>query len=78
MVYRRYTNFAMESQSIYFDGDPYFGKRVTALVPRRGDLLGSIIMEVIHSLGLGRGNIYRQRLDGLQDTQKRGCFIYIG
>ena len=47
MVYRRYTNFAMESQSIYFDGDPDFGKRVTALVPRRGDLLGSIIMEVI-------------------------------
>ena len=47
MVYRRYTNFAMESQSIYFDGDPDFGKRVTALVPRRGDLLGPIIMEVV-------------------------------
>ena len=47
MVYRRYTNFAMESQQIYFDGDPDFGKRVTALVPRRGDLLGPIIMEVV-------------------------------
>jgi Major capsid protein N-terminus/Large eukaryotic DNA virus major capsid protein len=47
MVYRRYTNFAMESQQIVFDGDPDFGKRVTALVPRRGDLLGPIIMEVV-------------------------------
>jgi len=47
MVYRRYTNFAMESQQIFFDGDPDFGKRVTAVVPRRGDLLGPIIMEVV-------------------------------
>jgi len=47
MVYRRYTNFAIESQQIYFDGDPDFGKRVTALVPRRGDLLGPMIMEVV-------------------------------
>jgi hypothetical protein len=47
MVYRRYTNFAIESQQIYFDGDPDFGKRVTAVVPRRGDLLGPIVLEVV-------------------------------
>ncbi len=47
MVYRRYTNFALESQQIYFDGDPDFGKRVTALVPRRGDLLGPMMLEVV-------------------------------
>lgn len=47
MVYRRYTNFAMESQQIYFDGDPDFGKRVTALIPRRGDLLGSMNLEIV-------------------------------
>ena len=47
MVYRRYTNFAVESQQIYFDGDPDFGKRVTALVPRRGDLLGPMLLEVV-------------------------------
>jgi hypothetical protein len=46
MVYRRYTNFAMESQPMYFDGTPDFGKRITCLVPRRGDLLGQIILEV--------------------------------
>lgn len=47
LVYRRYTNFAIESQCMYFDGNPDFGKRVTCLVPRRGDLLGPIILEVV-------------------------------
>jgi hypothetical protein len=46
MVYRRYTNFALESQSMYFDGTPDFGKRLSCLVPRRGDLLGPVILEV--------------------------------
>jgi len=46
MVYRRYTNFAVESQSMYFDGTPDFGKRLSCLVPRRADLLGPIILEV--------------------------------
>ena len=46
MVYRRYTNFATESQPMYFDGTPDFGKRITCLVPRRGDLLSQIILEV--------------------------------
>jgi hypothetical protein len=47
MVYRRYTNFAMESQAMYFDGDPDFGKRLTCVVPRRGDLLGPLMLEVV-------------------------------
>ena len=46
MVYRRYTNFAIESQAIYFDGDPDFGKRLTCNIPRKGDLLGALILEV--------------------------------
>ena len=46
MVYRRYTNFSIESQSIYFDGTPDFGKRLTCLVPRRGDLLGPLLLEL--------------------------------
>jgi hypothetical protein len=46
MVYRRYTNFAIESQPMYFDGTGDFGKRITCLVPRRGDLLSQVILEV--------------------------------
>ncbi len=47
MVYRRYTNFAMESQAMYFDGDPDFGKRLTTVIPRRGDLLGPMMLEIV-------------------------------
>ena len=46
MVYRRYTNFAIESQPMYFDGTPDFGKRITCNVPRRGDLLSQVLLEV--------------------------------
>jgi hypothetical protein len=46
MVYRRYTNFAIESQPMYFDGTPNFGKRITCTIPRRGDLLGPVFLEV--------------------------------
>ena len=46
MVYRRYTSFAIESQVMYFDGDPDFGKRLSCLVPRRGDLLGPMMLEL--------------------------------
>lgn len=46
MVYRRYTNFSVESQAIYFDGTPDFGKRLTCVIPRRGDLLGPLLLEL--------------------------------
>lgn len=46
MVYRRHTNFATESQAMYFDGTPNFGQRITCLIPRRGDLLGRIYLDV--------------------------------
>ena len=47
MVYRRYTNFAIESQPMYFDGTANFGQRISCLVPRRGDLLGKIYIDVL-------------------------------
>jgi hypothetical protein len=46
MVYRRHTNFATESQPMYFDGTPNFGQRISCLIPRRGDLLGRVYLDV--------------------------------
>ena len=46
MVHRRHTNFATEAQPMYFDGTPNFGQRITCLIPRRGDLLGRIYLDV--------------------------------
>jgi hypothetical protein len=46
MVYRRHTNFATECQPMYFDGTPNFGQRITCLIPRRGDLLGKVYLDI--------------------------------
>jgi hypothetical protein len=47
MVYRRYTNFAVESQAMYFDGTANFGQRISCLIPRRGDLLGRLYLDIV-------------------------------
>ncbi len=46
VVYRRYTNFSIESCRMYFEGTPNFGQRITCLVPRFGDLLGQVFLDV--------------------------------
>ncbi len=46
LVYRRHTNFAIESMPIYFDGDANFGQRATCIIPRRGDLLGPVFLQI--------------------------------
>lgn len=46
MVYRRYTNFSIEQQIIPFDNQADFGRRITVLLPRKGDLLGGLWIEV--------------------------------
>ena len=39
VVYRRHTNFAMESIENPFNGAPNFGKKVTCTIQRNGDLI---------------------------------------
>ena len=46
VVYRRHTNFAMESIEQTFNGTVGFGKRVTAVVSRNGDLIKDMWLEV--------------------------------
>ena len=46
MVYRRYTNFSMESQIIPFDNQADFNRRITVVLPRKGDLLSSVWLEI--------------------------------
>lgn len=45
-VYRRYTNFSMETQRIPFDTAVDFGKLHTVSIPRNGDLLAQLYLEV--------------------------------
>jgi hypothetical protein len=46
VVYRRHTNFAMESVEQTFSGSPDFGKRVTATIARNGDLVSRVYLQV--------------------------------
>ena len=46
VVYRRHTNFAMESIEQTFNGAADFGRRVTATISRNGDLIKDMWLEV--------------------------------
>ena len=46
VVYRRHTNFAMESIEQTFNGAVDFGTRVTATISRNGDLIKDMWLEV--------------------------------
>ena len=47
VVYRRHTNFAVESIEQTFNGQADFNKRVTATISRTGDLLQQMYLEVV-------------------------------
>ena len=44
-VYRRHTNFAMESIENPFNGNPRFGNQVTCTIQRNGDLIHRIYLQ---------------------------------
>ncbi len=46
VVYKRHTNFSMESIQQTFNGSANFGKRVTATISRNGDLIHRMYLEV--------------------------------
>ena len=47
VTYRRYTNFAMESIEQTFNGQADFGRRVTCIISRNGDLCYRTYLQVV-------------------------------
>jgi len=45
-VYRRYTPFAIESIPVEFDGTADFGKRISAIIPPKAELLSAMFIEI--------------------------------
>jgi len=45
-VYKRYTNFSIETQKIIFKNDVNFGKKCSIIIPKKGDLLNDIQLEL--------------------------------
>jgi len=58
-VYRRYTNFAIESIIQLVDGNKDFDGNITIVINRNGDLLGSIYLEI---------NLFNNPQDYVQDS----------
>ena len=55
VVYRRHTNFAMESIEQTFNGSVGFGNRVSALISRNGDLINGVVLEAtLPAAGTGK------------------------
>lgn len=46
VVYRRHTNFSMESIEQTFSGTADFGKKVTCTISRNGDLINRVWLQV--------------------------------
>lgn len=46
VMYRRHTDFALESIEQTFNGTPDFGKRVSTTISRNGDLVKDIVLQV--------------------------------
>lgn len=60
-MYRRHTNFALESIEQTFSGTPGYGKRVSCTISRNGDLITDTYLEVlvtIASPGLADKTVY--------------------
>ena len=60
IVYRRHTNFALESIEQTFNGNADFGKKVTCSISRNGDLISRIYLRVeVPSVTLKPGQAFR-------------------
>ena len=60
VVYRRHTNFSMESIEQTFNGSADFGKKVTATISRNGDLIHRVYLQVeLPSVRVAQGKNFR-------------------
>jgi hypothetical protein len=46
VVYRRHTNFSIEAIPQFFTHTPEFGKKVSCIVSKNGDLIGKVYLVV--------------------------------
>lgn len=67
VVYRRHTNFSIESIEQVFNGAPTFGQKVSATVSRNGDLITNIYLQVQFP-ALSVGSIYSPTATTVADS----------
>ena len=67
-VYRRYTNFAIESIQQTINGSVGYGNKVSTQISRNGDLITDIVVEFVLTKGAAGGTFYCAE-DLLQDVE---------
>lgn len=71
VVYRRHSNFAMESIEQTFNGNPDFGRRVTCTISRNGDLINRVYLQT----SLPAVNITAENATGFRWVDSIGHFL---
>ena len=78
VVYRRHTNFAMESIEQAFTGSVGFGRKCTCTIERNGDLLHKMYLEVDLTLGVGDNSLMEKHLGNIGHSMIREVEVSIG
>src|SRR5210317_2644628 len=79
--YRRHTNFAMESIEQTFQGQADFGRRVSAVLSRNGDLAYRTYLQVTLpeiNKNMNDGNLYARWLDYIGEQMVSQVEVEIG
>lgn len=45
-IYKKYTNFSLESRKVYFKEKLNFGTKINCVIPKNGDLINNIILQL--------------------------------
>ena len=78
-VYRRHTNFSMESIEQTFNGVPDFGRKVTCTISRNGDLIHRMYLQVtLPSVDTGASSVFFRWVNYIGHQLIKSCEIEIG
>ena len=77
LVYRRHTNFAVESIEQVFNGTPGFGKKASATISRNGDLITQVFLQITVPI-LDSTNNESQLCNSFAHALVESCEIEIG
>ena len=78
VVYRRHTNFSMESIQCTFNGTVDFGKKSTVTISRNGDLIGAMYLQIKLPALKQATNDVRQWTNGVGNAIVKSVDVEIG
>ena len=78
VIYRRHTNFAMESICQTFNGAVDFGKKVSCTIARNGDLVSRLWLDTDITVAAATGATYSFLTNNTGDAFVKQCEVEIG